>query len=105
MDWRIVFVPLFDRPKYINTERQQKPVSGITAGAQCYAGFIEYYDWHGPPLSVPFDDMFEDNGQAQSGIVEMRLLWNHEGTDYKYQGIRFSMDENGELAGVVVEPN
>ena len=70
-----------------------------------YAGFIEYYNWFGPPISVPFNDMFEDNGEAQSGIVQMRLLWNHEGTDFKHQGIRFSLDENGELIGVVVEPS
>ena len=101
----IKFYQSFDWENAVAVDSTLEELSVNADGMLIYTGFIEYYEWLGPPLSISFEDCFEDNKTAQSQIAEMRLKWNYDGTSYVVQGIRFSIDENGKITGVVVLPD
>ena len=101
---RIEFFMSFDWENAAAVDSTLEELGIDENGMITYSGFIEYYEWRGPPMSVLFEDCFEEGKTAQSQIVEMRLRWDETDRDYAVMGIRYSIDENGKITGVVVLP-
>ncbi len=73
-------------------------VEELTVDANGKISYTYDFEYGSGSISVKFDEYFVDNQTAQSKIVsEME-------TDDILYGIRFSMDENGTITGMVVMP-